>query len=300
MSARHDPRALHRLAAVGGSWMLVVIGSYVAWTQNLNENDFLTNFWAAGFLPIPPRSLDHLRQWARAGESLYSQVFPADAVILGVLLSGVGAVRLFRQHRTVAVAIFMPIVLVVLASSLLLYPAIERAILFLVPAVAVSIGVGTEALGEWMADRWRILWAVPSLIVVILASGPAMTNFAQPEELEELRPLLTALGPELDGSTVLVTETAEAAWDYYSDRLGLEPHRVVIVDFPRHDADGAAAVVRSLEGTGALWVVDVAFWERFDVIDPAVREPLDDIGVLVAAYHDAGASIYLYDLSEHR
>lgn len=295
--ARQDRRAIVRLLLVGSVWCATLGGSYFAWSRDLNDNDFLRRFWAEGFLPIPPASWADVRQWGRALDTLYAQTFPSRAVLLGVGLAAAGIVAVARRNRSLISLLLAPWLLVAVASSFELYPAIERSVLFLVPLLAVLIAAGVDALASALERHRPGAAILTTVLVCLLAAGPAVRDFLRPANLEEMRPLLASLRSHLVGSTVFVTESAEVTWDYYSDRLHLEPARVVVADFERHDEDGARAAARALIGEGEVWVFDAAFWEQRDVLDPAVRQAFDDSGTRIAARHEVGVSAYVYDLS---
>jgi hypothetical protein len=134
--------------------------------------------------------------------------------------------------------------------------------------------------------------------LVTIAASPAIARAADPPEQEELRPLLRELAGAEHGATVLVTDTAEVGWLYYADRLGLDPRRVVVREFPRGDGGAAREVAREVDGERDLWLVDVAFWRPVGALDPDLTSALDGVGRRRSEHHATGASVYRYDLSD--
>lgn len=299
ISARTDRQALLRLVAVGATWAGVWLGGYLAWARSLNESAFLRDYWAAGFLPLPPITAADLYQWRAVLGTIYEPLLSPPAMAFGVTMSLIGLWQLWRRQSATLALLVAPWFLVVLASSFELYPAVERMVLFVVPAVAVTIGVGAEQLGVALSKHRARLPPLPAVLLIILVLPTALARTLEPpHEVEELRPLLAQVRGGVAGDTVLVTRTAQAAWDYYAHRLDLSPGRVVRADAGHRNAAVAAAAVATVDGEAAVWVVDVAFWQPRGSLDPVLVQALDAAGQRLEEHHRPGASVYLYDLSD--
>jgi len=296
IGARRDRGAVRRLFAVGSCWTAVLAATYVAWTSDLNESDFLRDFWDAGFLPLPPRSSHELEVWGGALRTLITQLLHPDLLVPIAILAAIGSIQVARSSPAIATALGGPVALAIVASAFELYPVIERSILFALPASAIAIGAGTSVLGRNFARREAWYCWIPVLLVAAPALSPALRRAAAPPEQEELRPILAELAGQEDGAVVVVTDTSEVAWDYYADRFGLRPRSVLLREFDRLDLEAAARVVAELPRTENLWFVDVAFWRPVGSLDPAVVKALDRSGRRVYERHEKGASVHVYDL----
>ncbi len=296
VNARDERAVQIRLAAVGASWFVVLGGTYLAWTHNLNDNPFLHDFWDEAFLPIPPTSGADLDQWSSALRTFFNPLLPSGLLLLTVGLSVLGLYRLARHCPQIAALMAAPACLVILASSLELYPAAGRMVIFLLPYVAVTVGAGVEHLGNALTRHRPALMALPAVLLVLLAVPSTVDRVIETPGMEELHPLLVAVRGAEPGDAVLVTRTAAAAWDYYADRLDLEPGRVVFADADHNDPVDAEEAVALVDGEESVWVVDVAYWRPRGSLDPALVDALDAAGQRVQEHHDEGASVYLYNL----
>jgi 4-amino-4-deoxy-L-arabinose transferase-like glycosyltransferase len=250
---RRDGRARKLLAACGAVWATAWIGSYLSWTRHLNDSDFLREFWEAGFLPLPPTSMDGLERWGGATRTLFTQLLPPQLLWLTVPLCLAGIWSL-RNRPHVLATVVVPWLLVVFAASLDLYPAIERSVLFLIPGVAAGIGVGANLAGARL-HRWgRVGMFIPMALLVALSAVPALERAMSPPDQEELRPLLATHDSELAGAMVVATTHAYVAWDYYADRLDLRPAHVIHARNSRHDRSSAAKTVASVDGAERVWL----------------------------------------------
>lgn len=296
VARRRDRRARALLLGCGAIWAAVWIGSYLTWTRHLNDNDFLREFWEAGFLPLPPTSIDGLERWAGATRTLFTQLVPPQLLWLAVPLCVAGLWSLRNRPHKLA-TVLVPWLLVVVAASMDIYPAIERSILFLVPGVAVAIGAGAALVGARL-HRWGgAAPLVPMAVLLALSALPALERAVSPPDQEELRPLVAMMEGEVADATVLATTHAYVAWDYYADRLDLRPGRVVHGRNVRHDPSSAKRAVASVDGTAHVWLVDSAFWRPPGDLDPELVAAFDAAGTRLAEHHAVGASVYLYDLS---
>lgn len=292
-----DRRATGRVVACGLAWVAVSSGAYLAWTRHLNDSDFLREFWAAGFVPLPPTSSPDLEVWGGALRTLYTQLLAPPILLLAVVLSLLGLRHLWRDRPSRVGVLLVPFVLVFGASSLEMYPAIERSILFLLPAVAMAIGAGCEQVGDLLRARTTAPVWLPAVIVGLLAALPAAERATDPPDQEELRPLFASLAGEPPADAVLVTTHAFVAWDYYASRFDLRPRHVVLAEHSRVRPASAPAAAAKVDGERLVWVVDTAFWRPLGRLDPGLVEALDRAGCRLDERHAAGASVYRYDLS---
>ncbi len=227
---RRDNARLRNLVGVAVLWMLVWIPMYLAFDRRLDNDAFLRHFWANAFLPLPPTDHAGLSRWGTSLVTYYGML-SGNAALTWVFapLTIVGILVLWQRQRGVLAVVLGPWLAVVVASSVQLYPATERLVLFLVPSVAVLVGVGTAEVAGWLSTRSELLGVVAIAVVLILNSAVTLHRVAQPDQIEELRPLLGHLQAQIrSGDAVYVVPTAVPAFDYYRPGLHLRGAPVVL------------------------------------------------------------------------
>lgn len=162
-------------------------------------------------------------------------------------------------------------------------------------AVVGAVGlVLTAEVAAVVRPRSDLLATALLVVVVAVAASTSLQRFADPLELEELRPLVARVAEEIEpGDTVFVSAIAEAAFDYYAAREHLEPAEVVVGST---DPDEISAQVQALEGRARVWVVVAAWWRSPEDIDRGVTDAFDRAGARVAGLHDTEAAVFLYDV----
>lgn len=180
-----DTGALVRSVPVGLAWAASLGGLYLLNLRHLVSNQFLTDYWQAGF-PDSPLPGD-LGAWAWGNTTdLLSELGGHRAASLVVAAVAVGAIVLARRRpRGLALAL-SPIPFLAVAAALDLYPYRGRLALFLLPVLTILLAGLADAPG-----RWR-----PVGIAVVCLALVAPTLRAVDELVDPL--LFPAASPAVD------------------------------------------------------------------------------------------------------
>jgi 4-amino-4-deoxy-L-arabinose transferase-like glycosyltransferase len=294
-----DRTRIVRLAGVGAALLVAWGLVYGLFDRHLDDDTYLRFFWKSAFLPIPPTSHDGLHRWSSALSTLFTML-DGNVVLLIVVapLAVIGLVRLGRRQPGVLCVLVVPWVAVVVASSRQLYPATERLVLFLVPFLAVVVAAGAVATAEAVSRRGPQLGMAVLAVVVVLCAGVAVHRLAQPQPVEEMRPLYEQLRSlARPGDVVYVSQTAVPSYLYYAGRDGPPAGHVVLGHADFGDAGAVASEVAPLAGHARVWLLTSAYWEPAGHATPVITSALSHLGTQVAVLSRPGSEVVLYDLS---
>lgn len=301
--------AMLPLVPIGSLWSL---GCLIQWitTQRLvppaTEN-FMTAAWQFAFFPAP---------WKGLGEALWLPRTLFDFVgfmvglmepdsawevaFLGVyaLFMMVGVVYLFRTRGTLALLLFTPLAVAILAAAVWIIPLNGRLMIYAGPSLLLACLAGVEGIRARLGRRSAVVVAAG-----LVAAPAAFLPFLLPtlNRHEDAGLVLRQVRERWhQGDVIYVYEWAEQAMRYYGEPLGLEPW----IAGQAHGSDPRALLedVDTLRGHPRAWF----FYTHAAGCAPAlVRSYLQTIGTEVdriddphgvRGMHEAGAG--LYDLSD--
>ncbi|MEW6083407.1 MAG: glycosyltransferase family 39 protein [Chloroflexota bacterium] len=286
---------------IGLLWLANLTILYFINLRNLSRNDYLAEYWSAGFLPLPP--------WSDLGwihELIAYQFDIRFAPLLVLVLILTGWFVLFREERNLAVAFALATFFAFLASAMRLYPVNGRLSLFLIPLGILLLGKTIEFLQKTFSHNRVASIGIVTLLSGYLLVNPLVTslqNFVSPKYYEHIRPTMQVLADSWkDGDALFVTAWAEPAFTYYAPFYGLEDVEVVsseIEDYP--DGERLKSRISPLVGEKRVWVLFSHVYEQggFNERDYLVAY-LDQIGEKRREILKSGTSVYLffYDLSQ--
>ena len=215
--------------------------------------DFLQRFWDHAFWPAPATAADAL--WLPRtlrgfwGQSLFQ--YPASVAYLAVMLVGFWALR--RRRRDAAMLLLGPVLAMLLASALRLYPFYGRLLLPLAPAFLLALSEGAG----FLAARLRL---APALAAGLLAVAPlaALAANRPVHPHEEVRPLLGWIAANRrPGDAVYVSHGAERALRFYGPRFGLPPEALTFGGCHRDDRRAYLRELDAFRGRDRVWAIFV-------------------------------------------
>jgi hypothetical protein len=299
--ARGDTPALRRRLVVVAAWAVSFGVCYALFTRKLGMNQYLLDYWAGKFLPLPPYKPGHFAWLLHHLCDLFDKPggFRAEAVNasgLAALLAAVGGLVLAWTDWRLLVATALPLGLCLLASGLHKYPFAGRLMLFAVPALLVLVSVGTWAAVQAMGR------AAPGgglLVLGAVFAGPVMECHwltKMPLHAEDAREVIAhAHAHYQPGDSVYVFYGAAAAFHYYQPRYPFPPAAVTQgVENRDKDIGQLEAELDTLRGRRRVWVI-VA--HRQSTEEAAVRAYLDGMGRRQDTYRRSDAVVWRYDLS---
>ncbi|MCC7187337.1 MAG: hypothetical protein IT312_01235 [Anaerolineales bacterium] len=296
-----DYKNLRTTLGIGLLWLANLTLLYFINLRNLSHNDYLADYWSAGFLPLPP--------WSDLGwvNELIAYQFDIQFFpLLVLLLIFIGWFVLFREQTSLAIAFAFTTFFAFLASALRLYPVNGRLSLFLIPLGIILLGKAAEFAQEIFASNKlaTVYWAIVlSGYLLISPLVESTQNFISPKYYEHIRPTMQVLVDSWkDGDALFVTAWAEPAFRFYAPFYGLEDVQYVsskIEDYP--DGEKLKSRISPLVGKKRVWVLFSHVYEQrgFNERDYLVAY-LDEIGKKRREILKSGTSVYLffYDLSQ--
>ena len=212
------------VVGMGVLWLLNVGLLFSLTLGDLRGNLYMREYWQGAFAPLPPWS-DwgwYLTSFQKNMDTLFAIIY-APWIMFVLMMAGL--IMLFKQKRDLAIAITAILFFTLLASSLKLYPSLERMVLFLIPIGILLIGKTLENIGQ----RLRELPIASTLMLIILGGfvlyGPlvrTIEQFVSPKYFEHIRPSMDYLKEAWkDGDSIYISNGAVPAFEYYAPFYGL-------------------------------------------------------------------------------
>jgi Dolichyl-phosphate-mannose-protein mannosyltransferase len=329
-AVRHRRRGdVGLLAIVGLVWGVAFLALYVSSLRVLTHDVFYRRFFAA-LDAFPPFGPGEGAKWLiHQTLALFYGTAGVPLAGVGLLCAALGILAWWRREPVLVIFWISPMALVVAAAALRLYPVMPRTTLFLVPAIALSIGAGTEEIRA----RLRGAGGAPYIgIVLLLFAQPGLSaarSLVRPRGHEELRPVLWQIAQQRrPGDVVYVYYGAQYAMRYYietrslpfSGKLAREvlapeaamesesawyrpalqsaPPEVLVGAEHRDDWATYGQELEALRGQKRVWIVfsHVHFTDGVNE-ERLILQDLDRMGRRLGAFERTGAACYLYDLS---
>ena len=245
----------------------------------------------------------------------YWDAFKANAdTLLGVtfipwlllLFLLVGWLLMLRQKTYPALAIGLTLFFTLIASSLTLYPSLERMALFLTPiwillAGSFMDGISRPLRAKRTVSMMAILLSTTYLFWGIVPS--AVEELIHPKYYEHVRPTMEYLREAWqEGDALYVSYNGVPAFEYYAPMYGLE--HAAYISGQRGDYENPTVMLARLEplnGRKRVCVLVSHVYEKGDFNEHDVLfEYFKRNGIKKRAFVEPGTSVYLYlfDLSK--
>ncbi len=284
---------------MGIFWLTNVGFLYMLTLGDLQSNSYMHAYWQDAFAPMPPWSNWgwYWSSFKANADSLFAVTF-APALLLLSMLAG-WAVLFKRKQESAAVIAWMTF-FILLASSLTLYPSLERMVLFLIPLGILLIGVCLGYTIERLRGKTVIEVITTLLVGVYLFYGAlplTAEQFMAPKYFEHIRPAMEVLqGSWQDGDAMYVSYGGVPAFEYYAPMYGLE--NVPYAAGRREDYEDPDRMLQRLEplkGHGRVWVLFSHVYEKGDFNEKDfLLDRLNMIGSRKREYREPGTSVHLY------
>jgi hypothetical protein len=303
---KRDFVALRSTIGMGILWLANLAFLYFLTLSDLRNNSYMYAYWQDAFGPLPPWS-DwgwYLGAFQKNMDTQFG-FSPAAAGVIFILMLA-GWVVLFMQKRALAITLAGILFFTLLASSLGLYPVLERMGLFLVPMGTLLIGKSLEI----PAQRLRA-YPIVSTIVVLALSGfiiyapvtRALEQFLTPKYFEHIRPTMGFLqGAWKEGDSLFISNGAVPAFEFYAPMYALK--NITYTAGLREDYSNPDAIlkqIKTLEGHDRVWILLSHVYEKGNFNEKEfLLSHLDQVGSKGREFREPGTSVYLYlyDLSE--
>jgi hypothetical protein len=266
---------------------------------------YLEQFWAGGFMPIPPRTFRDVVWPVAALSNVFAGGgfrYPLPGVFFAFAV--LGAWALSRRASDMALLLIAPVAVTLVASAVHVYPFAGRVVLFLFPMFLILAAAGVEHLRTLPVPHGAGLGGLG----VALCAGLAVVALARdfpPYRPEDLKPVLAAVQQaRRPGDRVYVYYGGEKAFRYYGPRYGIRPGEYVIGGCWRENPRAYLRELDGFRGAPRVWVIvtHALPWLGEDAL---ILDYLDRIGrrqaTLQGPLREQGtgaAAAYLYDLSD--
>ncbi len=293
---RDRTRTLACLAMIG-CWLVSFGVCYLAFLKQLGNNQYLLDYWAEHFMPMPPKSPGDIGWLADHFFALFA--YPGglgggEWKVAGIpaLLFIVGVVSFWRARWPVAVALVLPALLTLAASGLHKYPFAGRLLLFYVPLVMLGV-----ARGGWVvisALRPTQPFAAAILLGLLLFAPLIETyqQFRKPQRQEELTSLLADLRGRLQpGDKVFMYWGGVPAFTFYT-RDNPFPAEVFLGTEHPDTRMEYRDEIRQFAGEPRVWVV---FSHRHKAEESLLRAYAEGLGDCQEELRHPGATAFRYD-----
>ena len=291
---------------MGALWLVDLALLYSLTLSDLRNNSYMHAYWQGAFAPLHPWS-----DWSWYLDAFQKNMdtqfgfSPAAAGLMFILMLA-GWIVLFMQRREFAITLAGILFFTLLASSLGLYPVLERMGLFLVPIGVLLIGKSLEIPAQRLGA-----YPIASTIVVLALSGfvlygsftRALEQFITPKYFEHIRPTMGFLqGSWKAGDSMFISNGAVPAFEFYAPMYAL--NEISYTAGLREDYSDPNAILRQIkifEGHDRVWVLISHVYEKGNFNEKNfLLSYLDQVGSKRREFREPGTSVYLYlyDLSE--
>jgi hypothetical protein len=301
-----NPQTLRALLITIPLWAVASLIAIIVGIRSMTPStrDFMNDFWAGGFFPLPMR-------WSTGSRWLWDQMTSlfSDPFLLRykwpslfVLVAGLGAAVLWQRNRRAALLLLGPSVVCLAAAVAHQYPFRGRLVFWMLAPTLLFIAAGTE----WLRTKANLLHPILGSALLILAVALPVTALAEappPYEIEHHWELLSYLQQHRQpGDMLFVLRMQQIGTQFYGPRYGLMPGQWSTSICDRDQIRPYIKDVDRFRGVPRLWVV-AGSGRPFRPMHAAVRRYLSTIGVKKDSYYLPSLTlgsigIELYDLSD--
>ncbi len=318
--------AVGNILIIFGYWLVGFIFYYRLVFHGMLGNKITQNMFSQYLWPNPPWSWESLKWLVNSGVGLFQDPLNVSVAWLGAVLTLMGMVVMWRRNKGTFCLFAFPMILVLSASSLKVYPFHGRFLLFMVPNLLLFLAVGTEVV---FAKKSLMRQCAYGIILTILFFTPVTSAFQKSVEgrgFEEVRPLMAVLKAHAQPSDkIYVNNEGHFAYLYYlgyfhisdyfkelgkftnirrvdskGECVGISYQEVSFSPdghFMGFNINGESVVYSNTEkGFGdcaRTWVL----FSHAKTSQPFVMDFLDHHGQRLGEWKEKGASLYLYDMS---
>jgi len=297
------------ILGLGIGWLVSFGIDYLVSLRNIVADEYLIDYWRKAYVPLPP--------WSDKGwfvSTYYSFLFlafhRADNVMAFVtlVLSSIGALTILIRDWKIALLVFSPFVMVVIASALQRYPLKDRFMLFLIPFVLLLMAEGFRGI-YWLVARWKPNFAGVFSGILALAVvwqvAPVTYEKAISGARENIRPVIEYVAENrIQDDIVYIFHRTDPVYHYYAPFYGLNTGNIMIgVYDPRKRValQNFEDDVDRLIGKNRVWfifsgIIDCVECEGEDT-QAFYLEHINKFGIILDSFDGSGANAYLYDLS---
>lgn len=302
---KRDSINLRFTIGMGILWLVNLALLYSLTLSDLRNNSYIYEYWQGAFAPSPPWSdwSWYLTTFQKNMDTQFGFSYAVGLIFI-LMLAGWGV--LFMQKRAFAITLAGILFFTLFASSLGLYPVLERMGLFLVPIGILLIGKSLEI----PAQRLRAYPIISTITLLALSGfvlyGPvtrALEQFFTPKYFEHIRPTMGFLREWWkDGDSMFISYGAVPAFEFYAPMYALN-HMTYTAGLREDysDPDAILEQIKTFQGHERFWVLISHVYEKGNFNEKDfLLSYLNQVGSKKREFRQPGTSVYLYlyDLSK--
>lgn len=224
-----------------GIWMLSFAVNYLLFTHRQAESQWVVYFFKTydNFMPFPPHSVQQLKWFPRNFQSMMD--YPMGLVwdlqefnkgfifkilsipFIPVIILVTGLISLFKTQKRNFYVLIFPVLLMLLASGLYLYPLLERFWVFIAPVFILFIAYGFEYYQHKIKASW-----ITRLLFLLIVIGPitqSAYSLLYPEKFYKHKKSF-----ERESLTYISNhfKAGDAVYNYWNNYPGFDVYKVML------------------------------------------------------------------------
>lgn len=295
-----DWRRLSWLGMACLLWLANFAAIYAISLHSLASNTDLINYWAGGFMPVPPWR--DFGWFPNAFSDMLENLAGLSATSIAMVAFFVGCLSLLLRRWRLGLVLIVPFGLVLLASGLKKYPFADRLLLFIVPSALLLIAQGADQIrvslrrvSHWLSNG---VWLFLTIVLLLAPTVGLQQTLWHPQMREEIKQVMRYVDQHFtEGDLLYVYYGAKYPFLYYAPQFGFGEEDYMLGLYHREEPHIYLEELDQLSGGGRIWFIfsHVYNWAAIDE-EAFFLEHLDSLGTRVDVLQAPGASTYLYDL----
>ncbi len=249
-------------------------------------------FWYSSFAPMPIRTINDLLWYSET-------IFATIRIPISIYFPGIVMVMMFagfvgfynKKNKLFFLLVLFPLIILLSASMLKLYPLHSRFLLFALPIFYLIIARGVEEF-SYNINKKNVIIII--FLVLLLLAQPLFSSgrsLIQPKFRAETRPLIEHIQRNmLEGDKVYVYYATQAPFQYYVKDFEID---YVIGVESRGDPNKYLEELDNLDLQGRIWFI---FSQAYGDEQSIYIERLEEMGKRLEHMNAFGADLYLYDI----
>lgn len=190
--------------------------------QDARMGKFVMQSTMSHFMPKPDLTFEFVRWFWWSLNEYFKNVVYLTPAFLAIVIWLIGCISVWKKDKVKFFLLFIPLMLVLVASGLKKFPFVGRFVLFLLPATIIFISEGFAVLMR----KNKIISAIAISIFFIFITPAVINtvkNIISPRQHEEIRPLMAFLKDhQLEGDILYLNNSAQFAYLYYLPYLNFK------------------------------------------------------------------------------
>jgi 4-amino-4-deoxy-L-arabinose transferase-like glycosyltransferase len=299
MRDRH--RILACLATIG-CWLVSFGVCDLTTLRHLGMNQYLLDYWAGQFCPLPPTSMGDIA-WLAGHLSSFIE-FPGGLGGTDVKAGGlaasfflVGLLAFSRERWPMAIALIAPAFLALIASGLHKYPFAGRLLLFLVPLLLLGVARGAWAVMVALRSTLPVAGLIVSGMLLLAPAVETYQQLRRPLRNEQLTLAMEDVRQQWQtGDKVYLYYGAIPAYTFYTRDHPFVPDVLMGTEY-RANRTGYRDELRKLAGEPRVWLI---FSHRHQAEESLLQAYAEGLGECRQKISHPGATVFLFDFSASR